>query len=103
MAGPSRKELKQAMQNLFLAKDKKEKRQRSKEFIKLLFSFVESRAAGESENSIMEKQMAALGLFTNYLFRKNKEKKERGIPPKQVLNEISEEADELFDELEAGA
>lgn len=103
MAGPSRKELKQAMQKLFLAKDKKEKRQCSREFTKLLFSFVESRAAGGSEENVLEKQMAALGLFTNYLFRKNKEKREGGTPPEQVLNEISEEADELFDELEASA
>ncbi|MBD3389459.1 hypothetical protein GF415_00700 [Candidatus Micrarchaeota archaeon] len=100
MAGPSRKELKHAMQKLFLAKDKQGKRQHSREFTRLLFSFVEARAAGESEDAILEKQMAALGLFTNYLFRKNKEKREEGIPPEQILNTISEQADELFDELE---
>ena len=101
MASPSRKELKKAMLAIFLSKDDKEKKARSKEFTKLLFALVESKMHGESEDDIYLKQMEAIGMFSNYIFRKNREKSEEGKNPKEALKEISEESDELFEQIES--
>ena len=98
---PSRKELKSAMLAIFMEQDEKGKKQRSKEFTRLLFDFVESRMEGKSEEEVYMKQMEAIGLFSQYIFRKNKEKEgEKGKKPKELLKEISDESDELYDGIE---
>jgi hypothetical protein len=102
MVPPSRKQLKEAMLAIFLSKTNAEKKEKSREFTKLLFRFVESKMPESDEDGIYMKQMEAIGLFSSYVFRKNKEKiSEKGKNADSILNEISEESDELFDEIES--
>ncbi|MCP4647808.1 MAG: hypothetical protein GY852_08795 [bacterium] len=102
MAPPSRKELKKSMLNIFLSKDEAEKKKCSREFTKLLFKLVESKMPGKDEDEIYMKQMEAIGLFSQYIFRKTKEKAEETRKAQEkILKEISEESDELFEEIEA--
>ena len=102
MAPPSRKELKKAMLNIFMSSDEAEKKNRSKEFTKLLFNLVESKMPGKDEDEIYMKQMEAIGLFSQYIFRKTKEKaEEKRKAQEKILKEISDESDELFEEIEA--
>jgi len=101
MAPPSRKKLKKAMLSIFLSADKAEKKKHSKEFTKLLFNLVESKMPGKDEEEVYMKQMEAIGLFSQYIFRKNREKAEKGKDSKEILKEISEESDELFEDIEA--
>ncbi|MEM4272013.1 MAG: hypothetical protein QXH30_00305 [Candidatus Bilamarchaeaceae archaeon] len=98
---PTRQQLKDAMLAIFLSTDKAEKGERSREFTKMLFSFVESRMQGKSPDLVSEMQMEAIGLFSQYVFKKNSEKaKESGKGPEQILREVAQESDELFDEIE---
>lgn len=98
---PSRRELKDAMLAIFMEQGEPGKKQRSKEFTRLLFDFVESRMEGKSEDDVYMKQMEAIGLFSQYIFRKHKEKEgEKGKHPNELLKEIAEESDELYDEIE---
>jgi hypothetical protein len=102
MVPPSRKELKKAMLNIFLSSDEVEKKKRSKEFTKLLFNLVESKMPGKDEDEIYMKQMEAIGLFSQYIFRKTKEKAEESRKAQEkILKEISDESDELFEDIEA--
>jgi len=102
MAPPSRKELKKAMLNIFLSADEAEKKKRSKEFTKLLFNMVEAKMPGKDEDDIYMKQMEAIGLFSQYIFRKTREKaEEKEKSQKTIFKEISDESDELFEDIEA--
>ena len=86
---------------IFLSSEKAAKSERSREFTRLLFSFVESQMQGKSPDEISEFQMEAVGLFSQYVFKKNKEKaREKEKSPEQILREVAEESDELFDEIE---
>jgi hypothetical protein len=98
---PTRQQLKEAMLAIFLSSEKAAKSERSREFTKLLFTFVESRMQGKNSDAVSEMQMEAIGLFSQYVFKKNKEKaKEKGKNAEQVLREVAQESDELFDEIE---
>jgi len=98
---PTRQQLKDAMLAIFLSSEKAAKGERSREFTKMLFSFVESRMPGKGECAVSEMQMEAIGLFSQYVFKKNKEKaNEKGKKPGQILREVAQESDELFDEIE---
>lgn len=102
MAPASRKELKKAMLAIFMESNKAGKKKRSTEFTKLLFEFVEEKMKGKKEEEVQMKQMEAVGLFSQYIFRKNTEKgKEKGKSNNEILEEISRESDELYDEIEA--
>ena len=102
MVPPSRKELKKAMLNIFLSSDEAEKKKHSQEFTKLLFTLVESKMPGQDEEEIYMKQMEAIGLFSQYIFRKTKEKSgETEKSQKKILKEISDESDELFEDIES--
>jgi len=97
---PTRQQLKEAMLAIFLCKEKKAKSERSREFTKMLFSFVESQMKGKS-GDVSEMQMEAIGLFSQYVFKKSKEKaNQKGKNPEQILREVAQESDELFDEIE---
>lgn len=101
MVPPSRKKLKKAMLNIFLSSNEAEKKKHSKEFTKLLFTLVESKMPGKDEDEIEMKQMEAIGLFSQYIFRKTREKsEEKGKSQEKILKEISDESDELFEEIE---
>ncbi len=102
MPSPSRAKLKKAMLAIFLEKDKLKKKQCSTKFTRLLFQSVGAQMRSKSKDEIAIMQMQAVGLFTNYLFRKNKEKSgEKGKSAEETLREIADESDELFDEIEA--
>jgi hypothetical protein len=97
---PTRQQLKEAMLAIFLSKEKNAKGERSREFTKMLFSFVEFQMEGKS-GDVSEMQMEAIGLFSQYVFKKNKEKAgEKEKSPEQILREVAQESDELFDEIE---
>jgi len=98
---PTRARLKEAMLSIFLSSEKAEKSALSREFTKMLFSYVESQMGGKGPDVVSEMQMESIGLFSQYVFKKNKEKaKEKGKRPVQILREVAEESDELFDEIE---
>lgn len=98
---PTRQQLKEAMLAIFLSSEKAEKSGRSREFTRLLFSFVEAKMPGRNPDMVSEMQMEAIGLFSQYVFKKNKEKAgQKEKSPEQILREVAQESDELFDEIE---
>ena len=102
MPSPSRKRLKEAMLQSFLETDPEKKKELSREFTRLLFQFVQGKMKSKGEEEVSLMQMEAVGLFTQYVFRKSREKKEsREKTAKQILKEIANESDELFDEIES--
>lgn len=102
MDSPPRARLKKAMLAIFLAKGELKKKQRSKEFTKFLFAYVKAHMRGKSKDEIELMQMQAIGLFSQYIFRKNKEKREeKAKTAKQTFEEIANESDELYDEIES--
>jgi hypothetical protein len=101
---PTRKQLKAAMLAIFLEKKPKAKTLRSKEFTRLLFSYAKALKGRESEREISSFQMEAVGLFGNYLLRKQAEKsKHSAKAAERIFEEIADESDELFDEIESRA
>ena|GEM_PF-2948022 len=102
MPSPTRKQLKAAMLATFLEADPIKKKPLSKKFTKLLFEYVKRHMKSHSEDEISQMQMEAVGLFGTYVFRKNNEKKEeKEKSAQQILSEIAEESDELYDEIES--
>ncbi len=101
---PTRKQLKAAMLAIFLEKEPKEKTLRSKEFTRLLFSYAKALKGIDSEREISSFQMESVGLFGNYLLRKQAEKsKHSAKSAERIFKEIVDESDELFDEIESRA
>ena len=102
MAPPSRTKLKKAMLAMFLETDNAKKKKCSKKFTKLLFEYVEAYAKTKDEDEIALLQMQSIGIFSQYVFRKNQEKSgQKEKNPKKTLEKIAEESDELYDEIEA--
>ncbi|MBD3398612.1 hypothetical protein GF412_05215 [Candidatus Micrarchaeota archaeon] len=101
MAPPSRKQLKKAMLAILLSKSDAEKKEKSRKFTRMLFDLVASKMPEKDEEEVYMKQMEALGLFTNYIFRKSREKSQSGKNARSIITEISEESDELFEEIES--
>ena len=102
MPSPSRKQLKAAMLATFLEVDPIKKKPLSKKFTKLLFEYVKKHMKSKNEDEICQMQMEAIGLFGNYVFSKNNEKRgEKEKSAHQTLTEIAEESDELYDEIES--
>lgn len=103
-SSPSRKKMKYAMLAIFLERDPKKKKLRSRKFTELLFSFAESLLKDASSEERASFRMESVGLFTTYILRKQKEKAESGgRASARLFREIAEESDELFDEIEARA
>jgi len=101
MLCPSRKQLKSAMLAMFLESVPAKKKILSKKFTSLLFDYVSCKMSSQTKERIAEIQIEAVGLFGNYVFNKNKEKKSGGEKSSlQVLKEICDESDSLYDEID---